>query len=195
LNQCIYGNDDPVSGWDPSGRTFLRGTGGGYGGGGAAVVAILATLSSTEAAVIGSTILVGGYVVACGQVVETLTPAVEVFLQRTFHAEGGSIGAENEAVLDILAPGGELLGGEGKRCDVRTLDTAEEIEDVFQQLAPLGEDVTPDALAEIGGTRIDLPDGGYIAYRPTSRSGGPTIDVRIPQLPQLGGIHLPDGGP
>jgi RHS repeat-associated protein len=83
LNQWIYGNDDPVTSWDPDGTLPTRETGAG-GGGGAVVVVILTWLSSTEAAVIGSTIVVGGCVVACGQVAETLEPAVEVFLQRTF---------------------------------------------------------------------------------------------------------------
>jgi hypothetical protein len=75
------------------------------------------------------------------------------------------------------------------------LDTAQEIEDVFQQLAPLGEDATTEDLAAKGGVRVALPGGGYITYRPASKWGGPTIDVNIPQLPQLKGIHLPDGGP
>ena len=30
------------------------------------------------------------------------------------------------------------------------------------------------------GTLVRTPDGGYIGYRPQSKSGPPTIDVKMP---------------
>jgi hypothetical protein len=49
-----------------------------------------------------------------------------------------------------------------------------------------GNEVTPPGHK---GRLVVLPDGSYIGYRPTSTSGGPVIDIRIPGFYQVSKIH------
>src|SRR5262245_21308539 len=77
-------------------------------------------------------------------------------------------------------PGGNPIGvkGTGPRASARLREiqgTRAEAEAIFKELTQGGRDVTP---ANYPGTLIELPNGkGTIGYRPTSKSGFPTIDV------------------
>jgi hypothetical protein len=77
-------------------------------------------------------------------------------------------------------PGGKPLGvkGTGPRASARLREVTggrAEAERSFHELTRGGKDVTP---AGYPGQLIELPNGrGTIGYRPTSRSGPPTIDV------------------
>jgi hypothetical protein len=78
-------------------------------------------------------------------------------------------------------PGGKPIGvkGSGPRASARIREVAgghPEAEGIFQELTQGGQDVTP---VGYPGTLIELPDGrGTIGYRPASKSGSPTIDVK-----------------
>jgi hypothetical protein len=77
-------------------------------------------------------------------------------------------------------PGGKPIGvkGTGPRTTAKLREVSggkAEAERLFQELAAGGSDVTPPGY---DGTMIELPSGrGRIGYRPTSKSGPPTIDV------------------
>jgi hypothetical protein len=77
-------------------------------------------------------------------------------------------------------PGGKPIGvkGTGPRASARLREVAggqTEAERLFRELSQGGNDITP---AGFPGTLIELPDGrGTSGFRPTSKSGPPTIDV------------------
>jgi hypothetical protein len=83
---------------------------------------------------------------------------------------------------DILMPGGKPIGvkGTGPRASAKLREVPggqAEAERLFQELTQGGKDVTP---AVYPGTLIELPNGrGTIGYRPASKSGPPTIDVKV----------------
>ena len=85
------------------------------------------------------------------------------------------------SIDDILMPGGKPVGvrGSGPRASARLREVTggqAEAERIFQELTQGGIDVTP---AGYPGTLIELPHGrGTVGYRPASKSGPPTIDVK-----------------
>jgi hypothetical protein len=91
-------------------------------------------------------------------------------------------GAGGPTVEEILTPGGRLIGRAGSSSAIRIVHGGPaEAEKLFQELARGGTDVTPPGHV---GRLVKLPDnGGYIGYRPFSRSGPPTIDVNVPGSP------------
>jgi hypothetical protein len=78
-------------------------------------------------------------------------------------------------------PGGKPIGarGSGKRASVRIREVhggVAEAEQLFRELTQGGTDVTP---PDYAGTLIRLPGGqGTVGYRPTSKSGRPTLDIK-----------------
>jgi hypothetical protein len=93
------------------------------------------------------------------------------------HNSSGS----SRPIDDILMPGGKPIGvkGTGPRASARLREVTggqTEAERMFQELTQGGNDVTP---AGYPGTLIELPNGrGTIGYRPASKSGPATIDVK-----------------
>jgi len=77
--------------------------------------------------------------------------------------------------------GGKPIGvkGTGPRASARLREVTGgevEAERIFQELTQGGRDVTPPGYP---GTLIELPHGrGTIGFRPASKSGPPTIDVK-----------------
>lgn len=51
---------------------------------------------------------------------------------------------------------------------------------MFDELAAGGRDITPPGHP---GKVVELPSGGFVGYRPFSKSGPPTVDVNIPGIP------------
>jgi len=78
-------------------------------------------------------------------------------------------------------PAGKPIGvkGTGPRASARLREVTggqTEADRIFQELTHGGTDITP---AGYPGTLIELPNGrGTIGYRPASKSGPPTIDVK-----------------
>jgi hypothetical protein len=68
----------------------------------------------------------------------------------------------------------------GPRASARLREVTEgqaEAERIFQELTQGGKDITP---AGYPGKLIELPEGrGTIGFRPASKSGPPTIDVKV----------------
>jgi hypothetical protein len=87
----------------------------------------------------------------------------------------------SRSIDEILMPGGKPIGvkGTGPRASARLREVAggqTEAERLFQELMQGGKDVTP---AGYPGTLIELPNGrGTVGYRPASKSGPATIDVK-----------------
>lgn len=79
-------------------------------------------------------------------------------------------------------PGGKPIGvkGAGPRAPARLREVTggqTAAESVFQELSRGGKDITP---VGYPGTLIELPNGrGIIGYRPASKSGPATIDVKV----------------
>jgi hypothetical protein len=79
-------------------------------------------------------------------------------------------------------PGGTPLGkkGTGPRAPATVREVSggvNEAERLFRELSHGGTDVTPPGHI---GTLVKLPGGrGMIGYRPSSKSGPPTIDVNV----------------
>jgi hypothetical protein len=78
-------------------------------------------------------------------------------------------------------PGGIRIGvrGKGRWTSARIREVVggqPEAERLFQELSAGGKDITPPGFS---GRLVELPNGrGTIGYRPASRSGPPTIDVK-----------------
>ena len=93
------------------------------------------------------------------------------------HNSGGA----SRSIDDILMPGGRPIGAKapGPRASARRRELRggqARAERLFQELTQGGKDITP---AGYPGTLIELPNGrGTIGYRPASKSGPPTIDVK-----------------
>jgi hypothetical protein len=93
------------------------------------------------------------------------------------HNSSGS----GRSIDDILMPGGKPIGvkASGPRASARLREVVggqAEAERVFRELTQGGKDITP---AGYPGTLVELPNGrGTVGYRPASKSGPPTIDVK-----------------
>ena len=89
---------------------------------------------------------------------------------------------EGEIPADVLKPGGQNVGEPGNSSGVRVLPGGEEeARELFDRLTKDkgGQDITPD---EHVGQVVRLPNGSIIGLRPVSKSGPPTIDIKIPGL-------------
>ena len=92
-------------------------------------------------------------------------------------------GASEEApfaprgIADLLLPDGQPVGAPGSLDVIRELPGGQHAAaTLFEHLSKDGEDVTPPGHP---GRLVQTPDGGYIGYRSSLRSGPPTIDVNI----------------
>jgi RHS repeat-associated protein len=82
---------------------------------------------------------------------------------------------------DILTPGGNPVGTPGTKPDIREVpggDTA--ARNMFGELTQGATIHTPGTYP---GTGANLPGGGWVGLRLSSKSGPPTIDVKIPGIP------------
>ena len=90
-----------------------------------------------------------------------------------------------ETASDLLMPGGAPIGAPGGRKasqqNVREVLGGELA--AARLFAALSEIGTPDPPPRYPGHGVNLTDGGWVGFRPVSKSGPPTIDVDIPGLP------------
>jgi len=78
-------------------------------------------------------------------------------------------------------PGGNPLGMPGPGRKVREVPGGKkEAEKTFDDLKKGGTKNTP---AGYPGQGYDLSGGGWVGLRPNSKSGEPTIDVNVPDIP------------
>jgi hypothetical protein len=81
----------------------------------------------------------------------------------------------------ILMPSGRPVGVAGPGRKVRIVQGDQKTaEDMFADLSFEGKLNTPPGYP---GKGFDLPSGGWVGLRPTSKSGEPTIDIDIPGIP------------
>jgi hypothetical protein len=84
---------------------------------------------------------------------------------------------------DLLYPGNKPIGRPGENAGIRELDGGGQgARDLFDQWTAGrgGKDITPPGHP---GQIIELPEGGgYLSFRPSSKSGPPTVDVNIPGI-------------
>jgi hypothetical protein len=82
---------------------------------------------------------------------------------------------------DLLIPNGFPVGSEGSRPSIREVPGGlEAAQDLFDDLAVGGRPVN---VPTYPGKMVDLPGGGRVGLRPSSKSGEPTIDVDIRGIP------------
>ena len=87
---------------------------------------------------------------------------------------------DGETLDDVLKPGGRNVGEAGDSPGVRILPgDDQEAQRLFDRLTKGGKDITPSGHS---GKVIRMPDGSVIGYRPTSKSGPPTVDVSVEGL-------------
>ena len=82
---------------------------------------------------------------------------------------------------DRLMPQGKPIGATGSKASIRVVPGGQKAaDDLFHELTVGGR---PVAMPTYPGKLVDLPGGGRVGLRPTSKSGEPTIDVDIPGIP------------
>lgn len=83
------------------------------------------------------------------------------------------------AVLDILRPGGSLIGNKGNQNHVRLISGgASQLKSLFDRLTVGGNVLFRDAQR----IKVGLPEVGEVQFRTFSRTGGPVIEVKIKGL-------------
>lgn len=85
-------------------------------------------------------------------------------------------------ITNLLLPSGTPIGKPGSQRKNRVVSGGmAAAQRLFQQLSLGGSDNTP---ATYPGKGVDLSGGiGWVGLRPISKSGPPTIDVKIPGIP------------
>ena len=87
----------------------------------------------------------------------------------------------NQTPEDLLAPNGIPIGQPGTSPQIRVLPGGTAAAQTL--LGKLTQGATISTPPGYPGTRYTLPNGvGFVGYRPSSKSGPPTIDVNIPSL-------------
>ncbi|MBI2803467.1 MAG: hypothetical protein HYX68_00605 [Planctomycetes bacterium] len=77
-------------------------------------------------------------------------------------------------VDEIAKDGGKKIGKPGRHAGIRTVKSEADLEAIWIQYSQGG---APVAGSTYPGPRVEFADGSEIAKRPSSKSGGPTIDV------------------
>jgi hypothetical protein len=65
----------------------------------------------------------------------------------------------------------------GKQPHVRTVGTEDELDSLYSKWSEGGNDITPKGY---NGKLVELPDGSIVGLRNASKSGGATIDIKLP---------------
>jgi hypothetical protein len=94
-------------------------------------------------------------------------------------------GAPGSAADEVLRPGGNAIGRAGASPGIRELDTADELDEVFEVFRVHGSPTT----SRYPGTGFDLPGGGFVGRRESKRFG-PTLDINIPGIDDIRKIHV-----
>ena len=76
---------------------------------------------------------------------------------------------------DIATDLGDLAAGQ--QAHVRIVSTEEELRNLFDKWSEGGADITP---GSYDGKMVQLSDGTIVGLRNSSRSGGATIDIKLP---------------
>lgn len=90
---------------------------------------------------------------------------------RVLTGQAGSIGSRTgtgalDDALRVLRP--------GRSSNTRLVESADELESLFGRITAGGRPIQG---TKYPGRMMEMPDGAKIGIRPTSRSGGPTIDI------------------
>jgi hypothetical protein len=124
----------------------------------------------------------------------TLVAAGALALGGLIHHAVSSDGDDSEpapepepTVGDIIGENGENIGRPGRSPGVREVDTPEEVQEIYDRLSEGGEPIEGSSYP---GDVVQQPDGTRVGIRPDSRSGGPTVDIRLPGG-QVIKVHLP----
>lgn len=122
---------------------------------------------------------------------ESLVYNLEVHGQHVYQVSELGILVHNSC-QDVLMPNGNPIGTQGSTPGIQELPGGiNEAQGLFNQLSQGG---TPINAPTYPGTAIQPPEGGFIGIRPISGSGGPAIDINVPDIP-INKIHFTRGGP
>ena len=101
-------------------------------------------------------------------------------------AETDNKNSDDKSPEDILMPDGDPIGSSEDDERIRTVQTEEELEEIFDELTANATSVNN---PNYDGNGFRLPDGGFVGRRDSNKYG-PTIDINIPGIP-IDKIHLP----
>ena len=166
----VFTNDDPLNAEDPLGLCFV--------------------ICSIAHAVASGFDATRHFVAAHKVLIAQVSLAIVVGVATDGAGDALLLGSEESAdeaatsAVDILKPGGNIIGEEGESEGVRTLSSSE-MDNVFSRLADLGE---PTA-AKYPGVGYDLPDDGFAGIR-TSDQYGKTLDVNVKGVEEVTKFHL-----
>ncbi len=89
---------------------------------------------------------------------------------------------------DILAPGGKPIGKQGDRKEVRIEKGGDKgARELYEKLS---KDGTPHTPKNYPGEGKKLPNGDWVGYRKSSKSGSPTVDVNVNGV-DFNKVHFP----
>ncbi|MEO9180359.1 MAG: RHS repeat-associated core domain-containing protein, partial [Acidimicrobiales bacterium] len=165
----VFTNDDPLNGTDPTGLLCLWGC---------IAHGIATGFDHTRHFVAAhkTVIIQTGLVIVVGVATDG---AGDAFLLTEDSAEEGATSA-----MDILKPGGSLIGKQGESEGVRTLGS-DEMDSTFSKLSNLGEQTS----SKYPGKGYDLPNGDFVGMR-MSEQFGRTLDVNIKSVEEVTKFHL-----
>jgi len=172
LNPYIYADNNPLKWTDPSGLACM-------GGPGRLCNAFNQLAEGGGARVSGGG---GSYGVslpeALGRILFRPTPATgPAQVPAPTPGVQCTVGQPTAGIAELLSPRGQPIGQAGSQPRIRVLPGGQSAaEDLFLRLTEGG---TPNTPPSYPGVRYSLPNGGWVGYRPLSRSGPPTIDVNV----------------
>ncbi|WP_439694162.1 hypothetical protein ACRQ4B_07960 [Curtobacterium sp. SP.BCo] len=117
--------------------------------------------------------------------------------QDVANPHGGSTLTQGESGPEDAAGATEAarkIGKQGETKPHREVASPEDLVEAWEELSRGGK---PVSTSKPGQSAVVLPDGTRVQWRPTSHSGGPTIDVQPPKGSgfKTTKIHLPIGSP
>ena len=102
-----------------------------------------------------------------------------------------SRGVDDIAILERLGsslrPGGKLIGRGGTTEEIRVLDGGREAAERYYKV--LSEGGTPTNKPTYKGVGVDLPGGGFIGLRESTKHGL-TIEINVPGFNDIQKIHF-----
>jgi RHS repeat-associated protein len=175
----IYAADNPVNVGDPSGLLFgielpsLEEVGEGIAGWGDTITLGATNWAREELGINNINACSGAYQTGgfAGLVTGVLIPG------------------EGEVEVGVEGLDETLAGLRESKANIYEVDSAEELQALYDELSRGGEPATPEGY---NGEMVKLPDGTRVGLRNTSGSGGPTIDIHQPGQPVVK-VHLPNG--
>ena len=104
-------------------------------------------------------------------------------------------GAGSTSIRDVLMPGGQLRPncrqGRSRPTIIECAGGVLGARALFAALSDFGTPIGLPPGYPVNGSAFIAPEGGFIGFRPVSRSQDPVIDVNVAAVPEITRIHFP----